>query len=789
MSSPRLVSVALPLPLRSTFTYGVPEGSPLPAAGARVLVPFGRRRVVGVVAGPGERVEGVEIREILEVVDDEPVVEPASLELAAWLAEHYLAPPGECYRLVMPPAGVAASRAVAQLRDDAGSEADPVLAQLRSGPIPVASLARKLGRDPSARLARLQREGRVSVEQTLPPLPSFKQRRFVELAGGAEPRGPAQAELLARLERAGGRAALDDLVADRKTLRGAVTRLARAGVVRLVEEREMRTPAQLEPAEATPRAPTPDQTAALEPLLAAIGSGGFWPLLLHGVTGSGKTEVYFRAVEAVLARGLGAILLLPEIALTPLLVRGAIARFGDSVSVLHSELSAGERHDQWWRIREGGSRVVVGARSAVFAPMRALGLIVVDEEHESAYKQEESPHYHARDTAVMRAKLAGIPVVLGSATPSMESFTNARSGKYRFARLPIRIGPRGLPRVEIVDRREVLRQGGDAILTPALRDALELRLERGEQSILLLNRRGYATSLLCRECGAQATCPNCSVCLTLHGGGRTAECHYCGHRVRRPEACAICRGEYLKLSGFGTEKVVETVAAAFPKARVERLDRDLASRRGAVARVLAGFEAGDTDVLVGTQMIAKGHDFPRVTLVGVIDADVGLGLPDFRAAERTFHLLTQVAGRAGRAELPGEVILQSHLPDHYAVQLACAQDFDSFYEREMEFRSTMGYPPAAALVNTVVRSRQAGEAAAVANHLARRLRERAGGRFRVLGPAQAPLARLRQEHRYQVLTKGSRPAMRDALRAALVERFGPVHWRGVSVDVDPVSLL
>jgi len=335
----------------------------------------------------------------------------------------------------------------------------------------------------------------------------------------------------------------------------------------------------------------------------------------------------------------------------------------------------------------------------------------------------------------------------------------------------------------------VLRQGGDAILTPALRDALELRLERREQSILLLNRRGYATSLLCRECGAQATCPNCSVCLTLHRGGRTAECHYCGHRVRCPEACAICRGDYLKLTGYGTEKVVEAVTSAFPKARVERLDRDLASRRGAVARVLAGFEAGDTDVLVGTQMIAKGHDFPRVTLVGVIDADVGLGLPDFRAAERTFHLLTQVAGRAGRGELKGEVILQSHLPDHYAVQLACAQDYDSFYEREMEFRGTMAYPPAGALVNTIVRSRQAGEAAETSNALARGLRERARGRYRVLGPAQAPLARLRQEHRYQLLLKGSRPAMRDALREALVERFGPVHWRGVSVDVDPVSLL
>ncbi|HEX9642215.1 MAG TPA: primosomal protein N', partial [Candidatus Krumholzibacteria bacterium] len=435
--------------------------------------------------------------------------------------------------------------------------------------------------------------------------------------------------------------------------------------------------------------PTPDQTTALDALLGSVGAAVFSPFLLHGVTGSGKTEIYFRAIEWVLGHGQGAILLVPEISLTPLLVRNAVARFGDDVAVLHSELSAGERHDQWWRIREGDARIVIGARSAIFAPLPKLGLIVVDEEHEASYKQEDGPRYGARDTAVMRAKLEGIPIVLGSATPSVETYTNAKQGKYTYIRLPTRIGPRGLPVVEVVDQREVLRQGGGTILTPVLCDALQARLERREQSLLLLNRRGYATSLLCRECGAQATCPNCSVCLTLHGGGRTAECHYCAYRIRKPNTCSICKGEYLKLSGYGTEKVVEAVRGALPGARVERLDRDLSSKRGAVARVLAAFEAGETDVLVGTQMIAKGHDFPRVTLVGVVDADVGLGLPDFRAAERTFHLLTQVAGRAGRGEIAGEVIFQSHQPDHYALDLARQQDYESFYEREMEFRTTM----------------------------------------------------------------------------------------------------
>jgi primosomal protein N' (replication factor Y) len=523
-------------------------------------------------------------------------------------------------------------------------------------------------------------------------------------------------------------------------------------------------------------------------VLGAVG-GGFAPFLLHGVTGSGKTEVYFRAIERALEKGKSAALLVPEIALTPLLVRAAVGRLGSVVSVLHSELSAGERHDQWWRLREGDARVAIGARSAVFAPLTELGLVIVDEEHEAAYKQDESPRYHGRDVAVMRARLEGAVVLLGSATPSLESSANAAAGKYTRLALPSRIGRQGLARVEIVDRRQALRTGADPILTPPLREALGDRLARKEQSLLLLNRRGYATSLLCRECGMQATCPNCSVALTLHKGGRVALCHYCAYETSTPRACGSCRGEYLRLTGYGTEKVLEAVHAALPEARVARLDRDLAARRGAVARVLADFEAGRTDILVGTQMIAKGHDFPRVTLVGVVDADVGLGLPDFRAAERTFQLLTQVAGRAGRADLPGEVILQSHWPDHYALQFACAQDYDAFFEREMEFRRTMAYPPVATLVNVVLRSRDSTEGAAAADAIAARLRVLAAGRFRVLGPAFAPLARLRQEHRFQVLLKGRRKAMREAVRQALVERYGDVRWPSVSVDVDPVTIM
>jgi primosomal protein N' (replication factor Y) len=575
---------------------------------------------------------------------------------------------------------------------------------------------------------------------------------------------------------------------DRASLRGALDRLVDQGAVAIEEERSVRSPDMLEgPTKLRPE-PTPDQVAVLDPILAGLGAG-FAPFLLHGVTGSGKTEVYFRAIERTLEQGRSALLLVPEIALTPLLVRAAVGRLGKVVSVLHSELSVGERHDQWWRLREGDARVAIGARSAVFAPLTEVGLVIVDEEHESAYKQDESPRYHGRDVAVMRARLEGAVALLGSATPSLESNHNAHAGKYRRLVLPRRIGSQGMARVEVVDRRQILKAGGDPILTPPLREALGERLERKEQSLLLLNRRGYATSLLCRECGMQAMCPNCSVALTLHKGGRVALCHYCAYETSAPRACGSCKGEYLRLTGYGTEKVLEAVRAALPTARVERLDRDLAVRRGAVARVLASFEAGETDILVGTQMIAKGHDFPRVTLVGVVDADVGLGLPDFRAAERTFQLLTQVAGRAGRADLPGEVILQSHLPDHYALQLACAQDYDAFFDREMEFRRTMAYPPAATLVNLILRARDSTEGAEAAEAIATRLRGQAAGNFRVLGPAFAPLARLRQEHRFQVLLKGRRKAMRDAVRAALVERYGSVRWPGVAVDVDPVTIM
>jgi len=785
----RLIQVVVPVPFQAPFTYRLPDGAAEPARGVRVLVPFGGRRMIGVVVGPAAEGGGRELKDVLQLLDEEPLVPPPLLDLADFVAAHYLAPPGECFKLVMPPAGVRASRAVARLLKPIESGADPVLQALAKGPLRVSTLAQRLGRDPQARLARLQKDGVVAVDQDLSTAGFREVRVAVRTETPAGRLGRAQAEVLARVEAAGGRARVAEVVRDRPSLRSALDRLATLGLLRIEAEREHRAPVGLPPVDTAEVTPSGDQDAALRAISAAVEAGGFRPFLLHGVTGSGKTEVYLRAVEVALARGRGAILLVPEIGLTPMLVRAARARFGSTVSVQHSELSAGERHDEWWRIREGEARVVVGARSAVFAPMPEPGLVIVDEEHDGAYKQDESPRYHARDVAVLRARLEGCPVVLGSATPSVESHANALGGKYTRLALPTRVGPQGLPRVEIVDRRAVLREGGEAMLSPALREALALRLERGQQSLVLLNRRGYATSLVCRECGQQAMCPNCSVSLTLHQGGRSALCHYCGHETKSPTSCPSCRGAYLRLTGFGTERVAEAVSQALPKARVGRLDRDVASRRGVVAQTLLAFESGELDVLVGTQMIAKGHDFPRVTLVGVIDADVGLGMPDFRSAERTFQLLTQVAGRAGRGETAGEVILQSHWPDHYALGFACAQDYESFFERELEFRRTMGYPPASALVNLIVRSQDELKGAAEAKALAAALRTSAPGRYRVLGPAHAPLARIKSEHRFQILLKGSRPAMRDAVKAALVARYGPQRWPGVAVDVDPLTVM
>jgi primosomal protein N' (replication factor Y) (superfamily II helicase) len=521
---------------------------------------------------------------------------------------------------------------------------------------------------------------------------------------------------------------------------------------------------------------------------ALAAARAFHTVLLHGVTGSGKTELYLRLAEDVRGHGRGVLILVPEIALTPAVAAAFRVTFGERVAIQHSGLSDGERHDQWQRIRRGDVDVVVGTRSAVFAPVHDLGLVVVDEEHDGSYKQEESPRYHGRDVAVMRGRQAGALVVLGSATPSMESYHNARSGRYRLIALERRVLDRPMAEVRIVDmRQEYADAGPDIVLSAALTTALEERMARKEQAIILLNRRGYATSIFCRQCASTLECPNCSVSLTVHRAIRRARCHYCNHSMGLPKTCANCAGPYLEQIGFGTERVEAAVLEALPGARVARVDRDTIRRRGAIVDLLARFAAGELDVLVGTQMIAKGHDFPRVTLVGVVSADVGLGHADFRAAERTFQLLTQVAGRAGRGEIAGEAYVQTIYPKHYSIRHACRQDYVAFFDDELRFRQGMRYPPAVAMINVVVKAKSQEAAMADAGELAAALRW-GGEPYRVLGPAQAPLSRLKGENRAQLFLKGThRTVMRESLQKVLAER--PEIRRHTIVDVDPMSVL
>jgi primosomal protein N' (replication factor Y) len=498
-------------------------------------------------------------------------------------------------------------------------------------------------------------------------------------------------------------------------------------------------------------------------------------------------------MRAAVERGRTALMLVPEINLTPVFSRRLASHFGEAVAILHSSLSDGERLDEWRRIRRGEARVVIGTRSAVFAPLENVGVIVVDEEHESSYKQDATPRYSGRDTAVFRAREAGAVVILGSATPSLETYHNAHSGKYTYVRLESRVGDRPLADVDVVDMRDVFAKlGKQQTFAPELLEAVEATKGRGEQSIVLLNRRGFSSFLLCRSCGYAIHCPNCDVTLTYHKAQSRLVCHYCNHQAAVPQSCPECAGAFIFYVGEGTEQLEAKLKERFPDYRIARLDRDTAARRGAFERIIMDFAAGDIDLLVGTQMIAKGHDFPNVTLVGVISVDAGLALPDFRSAERTFQLLTQVAGRAGRGDSPGRVLIQTYHPEHYALVHARGQDYEGFYEHEIRFRKAMSYPPFTTLINCLVSDEDIAKTRFYASELARTLTAASSGRdLRVLGPAPAPLARIKNRHRWQVLVKArSRPDARDTLDIALgILEENNVPLRAISVEVDPVSLM
>ena len=802
----RYCDVALPVPLRSTFTYAVPaslHGEPL--VGRRVVVPFGRRAMTGVALAESDRPPDVaRVREIAEAMDSLPALPPTLIELGHWISRYYLAPVGEAFRAMLPPeievrhereyALTDSGRAC--LRDLASSADLTDVEQLELAALQAidAAATRVRRKRPKEMVAEaLVRRGLVTAREVLRHRHSRTQQ-IVAWRGEASAPLARDAERRIRdvLAKASGPLTLAHLLEKAQVTRSAVKRLEKAGMLTVWEEpitagedpwdTDFAPPANVLNAE---------QKEALAEIWRWIVAGEFAAGLLHGVTGSGKTEVYLGAIEAALSRGKTAIVLVPEIALTLWVGRLVRARFGDSVAVLHSALPDIERAREWWRVRRGEARVVVGTRSAVFAPLENLGLIIVDEEQESAYKQEETPRYNGRDTAVYRARLEKAAVLLGSATPSLESYHNARAGKYKLLKLRSRVANRPLAEVRIIDLREdFLRRHRVAPISEALRAAIQLRLEEKTQAMVLINRRGYSWSLLCRGCGAMVQCQNCSIALTYHKSRQRLECHYCGYSIRPPKQCPKCRGEYMYFVGDGAEKVDEYLRQQFPAARIGRLDRDTVRTKREYQQVLGAFAKGELDVLVGTQMVAKGHDFERVTLVGVVAADLALGRPDFRAAERTFQLLTQVAGRAGRGQLSGEVLVETYYPEHYAIQFAAQQDYVSFYDKEAHFRRILHYPPFTALATVLVRDRKVENAIRWSRALGACFAPFEKQGVKILGPAAAPLARLRRDYRFQfVLKSPHRSALAKALGAAMdFCAAKEIPETAVIVDVDPQNL-
>ena len=809
-------NVALPVPLRTTFTYAVPESlREIVEPGARVIVPFRKKAMVGVVVELTDRApEGTKIREITKALDRVPALTRKLIELGHWIANYYLAPVGEVFRAMLPPviemrtqrlivlteAGGAAVASLSggELTHGLSRNEVEFLAKLaaKKEPLPFGSAA-KLGLDADA-LDRLRRHGLIEIRETMLGRKA-KTQRVVAVKSSAQISGSDLDEKSLRVR---------SMLAERGPLpmplllklagvsRTLVERMLRDGLLESWEERV--DPAE-DPFDVGYEAPAHELNAEQESAFGAIRArfelGEFGVLLLHGVTGSGKTEVYMRSVQETLARGKTAIVLVPEIALTLWVGRQCRAWFGvrfEGVAVLHSALSDIERAREWWRVRHGEARVVVGTRSAVFAPLDNLGLIIVDEEQENSFKQEETPRYHGRDVAIVRAKMENAVALLGSATPSLETYHHARNGKYELLTLASRVANRSMASVEIVDLREDFQHTHQASpISSALHAGIQECLTLGTQALVLINRRGYSWSVLCRSCGASVQCVNCSISMTYHKHRSRLECHYCGSIQAVPKECPKCQSKYVYFFGEGSEHLEERLRKEFPGARIARLDRDTARTKRQYQETLGAFAGGALDILVGTQMLAKGHDFQRVTLVGVISADSSLHLPDFRAAERTFQLLTQVAGRAGRGELTGRVLIQTYYPEHYAIQDAVRQDYSAFFEREMHFRRMMQYPPFTSLANVIVRDTSLEKAIVWSRQLSEYFAPRDGKGARILGPATAPLARLKKEHRFQFLLKSPRRSLLTRMLSGAMAYCDArsIPQTAVLVDMDPLSLL
>jgi primosomal protein N' (replication factor Y) len=803
------VEVAVGLPVRKTFQYRVPEAMrDSLRVGMRVLVPFKGRKVTGFSIDfldrlPKELEE--RLRDVEKLLDEAPLIDPQMLRLFRWVSDYYLYPLGEVIKTGLPPG--------LHLRSEFDLSLTPKGRDcLNRGEL-----------EPShAKIFReIDRCGNISLKKILKTFPgeatrslvfSWGKRSLLHIEAGLEgkevkpkfekviryqggdlirPLSKKQGEILSWLKEKG-EASFSGINKRFKSPSAQIRSLQEKGLIE-VFSREVCRNLSLRPelkAYPKPRL-TSGQEAVLSDILNGIHSSRFSPFLIHGVTGSGKTEIYLRAIEETLARGKEAVVLVPEISLTPQLLSRFKDRFGDNLAMLHSGLGRGERYDQWRRVWKGEAKIALGARSAIFAPFRSVGIIIVDEEHDPSYKQEEKLKYHARDIAVVRAKETGATLLLGSATPSLESFHNAEQGKFRLLTLPERIENKPLPKVEVVDMKNE-----KDLLSEKLKAALQKNIEEKRQSLLFLNRRGFANFILCPECGFTFKCPNCSVTLTYHLKGRSLRCHYCDYRVKAPGDCPKCEGHRLRGMGIGTERLEQEIKNLFPGREVGRMDRDTTSRKDSHQQILKGLESGRTDILVGTQMIVKGHDFPNVTFVGVVSADISLHFPDFRSNERTFQLLTQAAGRAGRGAFPGEVVIQTFNPDHNSILMAKDHDFEGFYRGEIGFRRDLGYPPFSRMINFRLtgNSEKGTELAAQEmEKIGQSLLKRGYGKgVELLGPAAAPFARMKGKFRLQMLAKGVNSKLLHQFAGELMARMEErIKGRGVNldVDVDPVFIL
>jgi primosomal protein N' (replication factor Y) len=846
--------VALPVPLDQLFTYAVNGTGPGdgPVVGARVLVPFSGQKLMGVVVRVHEDApaNGFEIKPVQQVLDEAALLPDELMKLAGWIAQYYVAPLGEVLRGMLPLAAevkrhffyriAEAGRRVlyegaakgssrrSRLTAEEQNREYAVLNYLEGGEQAKMSALRSATGANKGLLEGMVKKKWLVREAVAEERDARRLEKIAVLAhgsgsreegvgsseqkpglGGRLPRlNENQLAVMAELAAVGGRMRV-------RELRMSLTRagvpestlgtLVKRGLVMIeevTEEFHLGGVSAQGKKHAHEHALNEAQMEALGTIAAAMEKGGFRPHLLYGITGSGKTSVYFAAMQRALDAGNSALLLVPEIGLTPAMAGQMFAAFGGEVALLHSQLTPDERAEQWHRIRRGEARIVVGTRSAVFAPMVKLGLIIVDEEHDSSYKQEETPRYHGRDVAVMRAKLNEAVVVLGSATPSLESWANAEKGRYARVEMRGRVMDRPLPLVELVDMRtEFHETGQEQIFSRRLIEETQATLDRGEQVILLLNRRGYSTVVMCRSCGEKIECENCAISMTYHKKvsendavaqpGQRLECHYCGYRRAVPTKCPKCESEHLYFLGAGSQQGEERLQELFPSARIGRMDRDTVRGRSDMERLLARLHGGEINLLVGTQMIAKGHDIHGVTLVGVVGADFQLGLPDFRAAERVFQLLTQVSGRAGRGDLIGKVLVQTYHPDHYAIQFAAQHDYPGFVAKEMQYRRWMHYPPYAVLANVLIQSEKLEEATAWAATLGRWFQQARLEKVRVLGPAAAPIVRLKRIYRYHFVLKAERrQVLGETLRAmlAFAEMQG-IARRNLVVDVDAVQLM